>query len=182
MTLNHVIRVRISMNPQNSINMSTDAKITSPTPIDIYGALKAYYDKVNPGKLDYNHSENADVNELRSLRDAFTQEAAKYQKMIDRKILELNDVTKFDKQYIIYVPNGYEIVLMHVETLERQFHQVRFAGYGMKIYPDKSIYVGKIEKFILYNDINLVEIMTKEKYVNEFTRGINSALSICKTD
>ena len=56
--------------------------------IKIKDALNKFYDKVNPERIDYNCNSDEEINELRRLRDAFTQESSKYQDMIDRKIIE----------------------------------------------------------------------------------------------
>ena len=64
--------------------------------MDIKEALNKFYDKVNPERIDYNCNSDDDINELRKLRDAFSNESSKYQEMIDRKIMEKFDALKYE--------------------------------------------------------------------------------------
>ena len=42
--------------------------------IKIKEALNKFYDKVNPNRIDYNCNSDEEINELRRIRNAFSQE------------------------------------------------------------------------------------------------------------
>ena len=67
--------------------------------MNIKDALNKFYEKVNPEIIDYSCSSDEEINALRRLRDAFMNESSKYQKMIDRKIMEKFDGLKYEGQY-----------------------------------------------------------------------------------
>lgn len=155
-----------------------DSKITE--------ALNKFYDKVNPERIDYSCTSDEEINELRRLRDAFTQESSKYQEMIDRKIMEKFDALKYKGKYIRYFHGGEHNAISYIKCnkVERLTYGIKIKGSFCTIYTDGS--AGQVEidmddnswVSLNYSDIDEeVEIISEEEYTKKVTEAVNNALN-----
>ena len=151
-----------------------DSKITE--------ALKKFYDKVNPERIDYSCSSDEEINELRRLRDAFMNESSKYQDMIDRKIMEKFDGLKYEGQYIKYYEFGedYEISYIKCTKVERLTYGIRIKGLFYTIYPDGQLDIDMTDTYSItvnYSDIDEeLEIISEEEYTKTLTEAVNNIM------
>ena len=145
----------------------------------IKDALNKFYDKVNPERIDYNCNSDEEINELRRLRDAFTQESSKYQDMIDRKIMEKFDGLKYEGQYIRRFCNGesYEIDYIKCTKVERVSYGIRIHGIFFRCYRngDYVVDADSCTECIKYCTIdNELEIITEEEYRKDIKTFIDN--------
>ena len=140
---------------------------------NIKDALENFYKIVNPDNIDYNLNENRDANKIREIRNAFYEEAYKYQKMLDELIIKENNVDVYMNQYVC-ISNENEFTYMYVNKMDRLNYSVRFHGPGfelclswMSIFPNDSTEV-------YYKDIKTrVRIITKEEFYNTLDNAIS---------
>ena len=148
----------------------------------IKDALNKFYDKVNPERIDYNCNSDEEINELRRLREAFTQESSKYQEMIDRKIMEKFDGLKYEGQYIRYFHGGEGYVISYIKCtkVERLAYGIRIKGSFCTIYSDGrlDIDMNDISPAINYTGIDKeLEIISEEEYTESVTVLMNGTLN-----
>lgn len=158
--------------------------------IKIKDALNKFYDKVNQERIDYSCTSDEEINELRRLRDAFTQESSKYQKMIDRKIMEKFDALKYDGKYIRYFHGGEHDAISYIKCTKVERYDYDY-DYGIKIKGlCCTVYSygsgGQVEidmddnswVSLNYSDIDEeVEIISEEEYTKKVTKAVNNALN-----
>ena len=141
-------------------------------------ALNNFYYKVNPERIDYNCNSDEGINELRRLRDAFTQESSKYQEMIDRKIMEKFDALKYEGQYIRLQRDGfYEIDYIKCTKVERTSYGIRIYGTFFSCFQngDYTIEAYDCTEPINYCTIDKeLEIITEEEYKKEIKTHIEN--------
>ena len=154
--------------------------------MDIKEALNKFYNKVNPQRIDYSCNTDEVINELRRLRDVFSEESSKYQEMIDRKIMEKFDALKYEGKYIRYFHNGEHNVISYIKCtkVERLTYGIKLKGSFCTVYSDGSD--GQVEididdnswVSINYSDIDEeVEIISEEEYTKKVTEAVNVALN-----
>ena len=150
--------------------------------IKIKEALNKFYDKVNPNRIDYNCNSDEEINELRRIRNAFSQELSKYQEMIDRKILEKFDGLKYEGQYLRYFHCGEDSVISYIKCtkVERLTYGLRIKGSFCTIYNDGQLDIAMnyTSPAINYSDIDKeLEIISEEEYTESVTGLINGTLN-----
>lgn len=148
----------------------------------IKDVLNKFYDKVNPERIDYNCNSDDAINELRRLRDAFTQESSKYQEMIDRKIMEKFDGLKYEGQYIRYFHGGesYAISYIKCTKVERLVYGIRLKGLFCTIYSNGQLDIDMdgISPAINYTEIDKeLEIISENEYGESVTELVNGTLN-----
>ncbi len=150
--------------------------------MDIKEALNKFYDKVNPERIDYNCTSDDSINELRKLRDAFSNESSKYQEMIDRKIMEKFDVLKYEGKYIKYFHGEEYQAISYIKCtkVDRLSYGIRINGSFCTIYTDGRLYIdmNDTSSVMNYTEIdNKLEIISKEEYTKNVTEVMNNALN-----
>ena len=150
--------------------------------MDIKDALNTFYDKVNPGRIDYSCSYDEEINELRRLRDAFMNESSKYQEMINRKIMEKFDGLKYEGQYIKYYDSGEDYAISYIKCtkVERLTYGIRVKGLIYTIYTDGQLDIDMTDTSSItvnYSDIDEeLEIITEEEYTKNITEALNNIM------
>lgn len=145
----------------------------------IKDAVNKFYDKVNPERIDYSCNSDEEINELRRIRDAFTQESSKYQEMIDRKIMEKFDGLKYEGKYIRRFCNceSYEIDYIKCTKVERTSYGIRLHGTVFSCYRngDYTIDTYDCTEPIKYCTIDKeLEILTEEEYRNDIKKCLEN--------
>ena len=102
--------------------------------MNIKDALNEFYEKVNPERIDYNCNSDEEINELRRLRDAFTQESSKYQDMIDMYEDALFTMNLADLKYNKSDAEKNEKTANKYENCIRHF----FKNHKVILYPHKQ--------------------------------------------
>ena len=150
--------------------------------MNIKDTLNKFYDKVNPGRIDYSCSYDEDINELRRLRDAFMNESSKYQEMIDRKIMEKFDGLKYEGQYIKYYDGGEDYVISYIKCtkVERLTYGIKIKGLIYTIYTDGRLDIDMTDTSSItvnYSDIDEeLEIISEEEYTKNITEAVNNIM------
>ena len=149
----------------------------------IKGALNKFYDKVNPERIDYSCNTDEVINELRRLRDVFSEESSKYQEMINRKIMDKFDVLKYEGKYIKYFLGGEGCAISYIKCkkVERSDYGVKIMGLCCTVYSDGLVEIDTDDNSwvsVNYSDIDEeVEIISEEEYTKKVTEAVNSALN-----
>ena len=150
--------------------------------MNIKDALNTFYDKVNPGRIDYSCSYDEEINELRRLRDAFMDESSKYQEMINRKIMEKFDGLKYEGQYIKYYDGGEDYAISYIKCtkVERLTYGIRIKGLIYTIYTDGQLDIDMTDTSSItvnYSDIDEeLEIISGEEYIKNITEAVNNIM------
>ena len=158
--------------------------------MDIKEALNKFDDKVNPERIDYSCNTDEVINELRRLRDVFSEESSKYQETINRKIMEKFDALKYEGKYIKYFLGVEDCAISYIKCNKVERYDYGY-DYGIKIkglcctvYSDGS--GGQVEidmddnswVSLNYSDIDEeVEIISEEEYTKKVTEAVNNALN-----
>ena len=150
--------------------------------MNIKDALNKFYEKVNPERIDYSCSSDEEINALRRLRDAFMNESSKYQKMIDRKIMEKFDGLKYEGQYIKYYDGGEDYAISYIKCtkVERLTYGIRVKGLIYTIYTDGQLDIDMTDTSSItvnYSDIDEeLEIISEEEYIKNITEAVNNIM------
>lgn len=148
--------------------------------------LTKFYDKVNPQRIDYSCNTDEVINELRQLRDVFSEESSKYQEMINRKIMEKFDALKYEGKYIKYFLGGEDCAISYIKCnkVERSDYGIKIKGLCCTVYSDGSGGQTEIDiddnswVSLNYSDIDEeVEIISEEEYTKKVTEAVNNALN-----
>ena len=150
--------------------------------MNIKDELNKFYDKVNPERIDYSCSSDEEINELRRLRDAFMNESSKYQKMIDKKIMEKFNGLKYEGQYIKYYDCGEDYAISYIKCtkVERLSYGIRIEGLICTIYTDGQLDIDMTNTSSItvnYSDIDEeLEIISEEDYTKTITEALNNIM------
>lgn len=133
--------------------------------------LEKLYKRVNPDNIDYSLNENRDANKIREIRNAFYEEAYKYQKMLDELIIKENNVDVYMNQYVC-ISNENEFTYMYVNKMDRLNYSVRFHGPAFKSCLSWMSIFPKNSTEVYYKDMETrVRIITKEEFYNALDNG-----------
>lgn len=141
---------------------------------ELADVINAMHKRLNPENRDYDLRNNDDINALRELRNAFSDEVSKYQKMIDDAIFASNDVHKYKNKYVkIYNPKVGSLIYMHVTSIGRASYGVIFRGPSVRLFDYNNTYDFKDLEFSISEEdediINFVDIENVVTVLDEET-------------
>lgn len=132
-----------------------------------------------PMEKDYNFYSDKEMEFLRKTRNLFYAEAEKYQKIIDEKILEKNNVLKYQNQYVCYT-DDYNCVYMYVDKIERLSRYAVFTGNGAEIFGKACIQIKNKSINVSYQELDKLLIIDEEEYKSKIKESIENFLKKLK--
>lgn len=136
--------------------------------------LTEFYQKINPDKKDFECYKDSDVDDLRTIRNLFNEEASKYQKLIDEKILQRQDILKYVGKYVLYNTEG---LLIKVEKVERKYEGFSLIGHVTEIFDDTIDITLDGDIFVYYRNTHHLEIISEEKYKKLISKHLKFILN-----
>ena len=133
-----------------------------------------------PMEKDYNFYSDKEMEFLRKTRNLFYTEAEKYQKIIDEKILEKNDVLKYQNQYVCYTDDYDRVIYMYVDKIERLSRYVVLTGNGVEIYGKACIQLKNTSMNVSYKELDKLSIIDEEEYKSKIKESIENFLKKLK--
>lgn len=135
--------------------------------------LEEFYKRINPDKKDFECYKDAEISELREIRNMFNDEASKYQKLIDEKILQQSDVFKYKNKCVQYKS---EDLLINVEEVERKHNGFSLLGTVIAIFEDTIDICLDGDIFVYYIDVNDLKIISEKEYKHIVSKHLKDIL------
>lgn len=135
--------------------------------------LEEFYKRINPDKKDFECYKDSEISELREIRNMFNNEASKYQKLIDEKILQQHDVSKYKNKHVQYKS---EDLLIHVKEVERKYNGFSLLGTVVEILEDTIDICLDGDIFVHYDNINNLKIISEKEYKHIVSKHLKDIL------
>ena len=135
--------------------------------------LEEFYKRINPDKKDFECYKDAEISELREIRNMFNDEASKYQKLIDGKILQQNDASKYKDKYIQYKSENF---VMHVKEVVRKYNGFSLLGTLIAILENTIDICLDGDIFIHYGETDNLKIISEKEYKRIVSKHLKDIL------
>ena len=119
----------------------------------------------------YTRDSTPEIEELRRLRNEYTNKASEYQKEIDKKIIELHNVPDFTGKWLKKT-GSHEITICNVEEVKRLVYGISVWTNQMCIVGDGTFFLSKYGERIMldWDEIDKLVILSNEEAKNEIRK------------